>query len=211
MVQLDKALFVHIPKTGGTWVRELLLENNGVKFSYPHDLPQHHTKKIKKLKLEPFCFVRHPLELLYSLWKHWSGDENCRLNNLNPELYWQWDKKEYGFLLAECIVEGDINATVSNFVTKYPGFFSAILDKYSKRCKYIGRYENIKEDLMDIVFKANGEVQEHLLIDIYANKKVNESKGNEGSLSKELALRFISKEPACFLYNYTYLPEFVSQ
>src|SRR5690554_2154873 len=165
MIQLNKALFTHILKTGGSWVRQLLLQNDGVAFSYAHDLPQHHGKKIKKLKLIPFGFVRHPLELLYSLWRHWSGDENCRINNLNEKLYWQWDKKNYGAILANCIVEQDINATVFNFVGNYPGFFSNLIDIYTKECKHIGRYENITEDLMDILFKINGSINEQLIYD----------------------------------------------
>lgn len=211
MIKYNKSLFIHVPKTGGSWVRDVLIENNGQKFSYPHDLPEHHAKAIKKLKLVPFSFVRHPLELVYSFWKHWSGDENCRINNLNKELYWQWDKKAYGVILANCIVENDINSTVFNFVNNYPAFFSKLIEAYTEKCVYVGRYETIIEDLIDILYKINGSIHEDLLADIYEDKKVNKSKGDEGILDKKLSFKFISTEPVCFKYKYTYLPKFVSQ
>jgi len=211
MIEYQKALFVHIPKTGGSWVRSILKEHGGKQYSYPHDLPQNHKLHILWHRLKPFSFIRHPLCFVYSLWKHWSGDPQCRINNSDRNLHYQWDKRVYGPLYCDCIVEGDINLTVHNFTTKAQGLVSMQYDRFLKHCAYFGRHEEIQEDLLSILYSINGNVDSLLAEAIISKPAVNVSKGNDMPVDRTIATRFIENEPACLKYQYNYIPDIVSE
>ena len=199
-----KALFVHMPKTGGSWVRSVLVDSGGKEISYAHDVVKNHKLNIFLKRLVPFCFVRHPLMILYSMWRHWAGDPSCRVNNSNGQLDFMWDKKEYGWILTQCIDEKSINKTVENFLTFQPGFITWMMGRYVNGCKYIGRYESIENDLIKILLEINGNIDINLKNNIFAAARVNESYGIRQKLEKQLVEDFLTAETACKKYSYTY-------
>jgi len=211
MVRYKKTIFVHVPKTGGSWVRSVLIKNGATEFSYPHDLIQHHYLKIKIIGLKPFCFIRHPLMFIYSLWRHWAGNPQCRINNSNKKMYYQWDKKAYGEILCRNIVESDINATLQNFTCNHPGFVSGLYNCFTKGCILVGKYERIKEDLLQFLYQFNGSIEYPLFIDILNSTRVNVSQGDKLLVDKKIALEFMANEEACLRYGYFYLPEVVRE
>jgi len=75
-IQISKAIFLHIPKTGGTWIRHYFQETN-----LDHKRPEFkekgahiHGEAVRELIGHSedlfFCFVRHPLTWLRSYWVH---------------------------------------------------------------------------------------------------------------------------------------------
>ena len=69
MVLLPRATFLHIPKTGGQWVRKALVRACPETRDMEKDFGFRHAiaKNIKDLE-NPFCFVRHPLTWYQSYW-----------------------------------------------------------------------------------------------------------------------------------------------
>lgn len=202
MVVYKKALFVHVPKTGGSWVTEVLKRGGGKDFAYSHDIPQHHRAYIFLRRLQPFCFVRHPLLIVCSLWKHWSGNPQCRVNNADEKLYKMWDKKAYGRILCDCIDERDVNRTIENFLTRQPLFITELLHKYTGHCEHVGRHENLRSDLISIIEKINGEMPESLRELILFEEPVNVSMGKDMSLDRRLVERFVKEETVCSEFGY---------
>jgi len=73
----SNALFLHIPKTGGSWVEQALREI-GVQIEQPatiHGVTYRHSLLSMFQEQYPyvFTFVRHPLSWYESWWKYQSG------------------------------------------------------------------------------------------------------------------------------------------
>lgn len=167
---LPKSVFVHIPKTGGTWVRRAIeasmgleRDNNEVPIkgeSYWGKLAHATAKDLKKQlgnSLEDrlmFSFVRNPADLLKSWYieKVWPEfiEYDKHDKNIDPEILKQLEEyenkktpekrasfKEFVFDKDE----GYVTSLYKKFLTSPLGVFPYV--------DYIGRTENLKEDLIE--------------------------------------------------------------
>ena len=82
-VLLPNSAFLHIPRTGGTWVREVLAGANLIKDEIVSQTPEESTEgSVRSWHNVPssnadflarehvFCFVRHPLTWYQSYWAY---------------------------------------------------------------------------------------------------------------------------------------------
>ncbi len=160
-------------------------------------------------RVKPFCIIRHPLEFVYSIWRHWSGNPKCRANNADAGKAHMWDKFHTASFYCENIVEGDFEKTIANFIENWPGFVSWLYAQFMRDCFYIGRHECLKDDFERALLLINGSMDEELRTLIREKKPVNVSKGREAMLSEDLARKFLVHEPIARTWGYDDLPDFV--
>lgn len=143
----DKSVFLHIPKTGGIWVRQAIKEC-GITCDEIGD--QHsHFPQISKLKDKGyydnkfiFAFVRHPITWYQSRWAFrmkygWRAqhplDFNCASNDFTVFVENAIRFKPTGWVTWE----------YSNYIDTVPG-----------EIDYVGTTENIVNDLITILSSA---------------------------------------------------------
>ena len=167
---LPKSVFVHIPKTGGTWVRRAIEASMGLERdsneipikgeSYWGKLAHATAKDLKKQlgnSLEDrlmFSFVRNPADLLKSWYieKVWPEfiEYDKHDKNIDPAILKQLEEyenkktPEKRASFKEFVFdkdEGCITSLYKKFLTSPLGVFPYV--------DYIGRTESLKEDLIE--------------------------------------------------------------
>ncbi len=145
MLILPKSCFLHVAKTGGSWVKKAIIAS-GIEYEdYRIDGNPHvglsECPVPNKFK---FAFVRHPVDLYRSYWQF-------KMTN-------EWDVKNQ--LDMECKSD-DFNGFIRNVLDKYPGCFGDSLISFvgdgENEIEFVGKYENLVEDLI-AALKAAGEV-----------------------------------------------------
>lgn len=187
------ALFLHVPKTGGNWVTKVLQESGLVEYSlgpkhadvnhlfvrrsggmigsagYVHhekELLNYMLKKrlglLSKEKSFMFCFVRHPLAWLESWFKYMSQPTH-------NWLYWG-DERDVEKWHPNSILNGlgdvDFNQFVQNVIRKRPGYVTEMFGWYTTpEVDFIGKQENLKEDLISVLKTLNLKFDEGFVRD----------------------------------------------
>ena len=130
---------MHIPKTGGTFVRNYLREtklDHGVKVL--HERAHMNAVVLREIIGHTedliFCFVRHPLTWYRS---YWTSKQQIT------------DRR--GGLIDE-IVDLPWNDFIETIINKYPRYLSNFYNGYTEICRFIGKQENLRNDL-DCVLK----------------------------------------------------------
>lgn len=159
----DKSLFLHIPKTGGIWVR-YAIKKLGIKFWEIGDQHAHFPKYGEKSRLLAFhddeyykekyifTFVRHPLSWYQSRWafrmKHgWKPglhplDYNCASNDFR------------------IFVKNVLNYSPRGWVTiEYLNY----LDNTPKPIDFIGKTENLTKDLITALTLAGEDFDPEII------------------------------------------------
>jgi hypothetical protein len=149
-------LFLHVPKTGGNWVSEVLEANDLV---FAHVGGKHagaaQLAPLEKLLHVPlrydkpnrplfrFCFVRHPRRWYESWfrmnvdlgWPDWAADEDA----WNPSV-------ELNGLGANTF-----NGFIDNVLRHRPGFLTHLFDYYARDAHFVGRQEHMVDDLSRVL------------------------------------------------------------
>jgi hypothetical protein len=156
-----RALFLHVPKTGGNWVSDVLDENDLVfanvggrhcadqmhEFEYFFRLSHAYYKPNRPLYR--FCFVRHPLRWYESWfcmqqslgWPTW-GDSGGHggLPYWNPTVE------------LDGLGNSDFNTFVANVIKHRPGFVTSMYNRYTARGAYfVGQQERLVDDLITVL------------------------------------------------------------
>ncbi len=145
-VRLFRSVFVHIPKTGGTWIRGALRAAGlyqgdvGRDHATPKELAD--TLAFRSTAMV-FCFVRHPLAWYQSYWcyrmKHgWHrpspGEAAAPIRTVTLDAHCRDDH---------------FDRFVENCLARYPqGWVSHLYDHYTTGCTFVGRQERLREDLL---------------------------------------------------------------
>lgn len=135
----SNAVFLHIPKTGGTWVRSILHASCKVEvvgYSHIHHLA--FARKELTANAQPFCFVRHPATWLQSYWADrqivgWGGD----------------------LPIAHDCQSDDFNEFATKVETEHPGYVGELFAKYTGAGVWVGKFENLSLDLNAFLLKLN--------------------------------------------------------
>lgn len=171
------AAFIHIPKTGGQWVKSVLekcelgkrIDNFGGTsrdHSSPHDLPG-----IPVF----FAFVRHPVSWYESWWKfqagHWRSHDAERWHPQRPLNACCSDSFER--FISRCLVHEPA------YVTRlYEWYFGPPEQSW---IQFFGRYENLREDLKSVLRLIGVEVNERIVSIIDTHPAVNASQSLRGN------------------------------
>ncbi len=173
-----KSIFYHIPKTGGIFVKEAMRHSGAVydrtrriyRATHKFGLKREHTipddvKDIDKEGRFSFAFVRKPFEWYRSFWAH-RNREGFVLVPKFP-LDFLWDKNFETF--------------ITNVIKTYPdGFLTDIYKCYvgedGKALDFVGRQENLREDLIKALTLAGEEFNEKRIRTI---KKFNTTASEE--------------------------------
>jgi len=148
-LQLEKSVFFHIPKTGGSWVRKALKQaglSRGELGCNWHagiqNLPNHiceHNKfhEVNCDGLFTFAFVRHPVSFYISYWcfkmkRGWTSNLDKRTQSEDFSIF------------VDKMIEDNDEGLVSHSYWRYLGLRIHLLDK-------IGRQEYLCEDLISIL------------------------------------------------------------
>ncbi|MAH46489.1 hypothetical protein CMI37_11695 [Candidatus Pacearchaeota archaeon] len=151
---LKNSIFIHIPKTGGSWVRQATrrsgIVTNEIHYRNSEKKPEHwqHCTPAD-LNCEgrfTFCFVRHPLDWYASFWAY---------------------RKRLGLLtdheLDQIIHTYSFPKYIEIILDKYPsGYVSTMYKKYTY-VDYVGRNENLVEDLIKALQLGNEQFNEEVI------------------------------------------------
>jgi hypothetical protein len=165
---LPHSIFFHIPKTGGTWVREAVRaagipanEVFGELGSVEIDRYGLFHAKPRELKVQgqfTFAFIRHPLSLYQSHWAY-----KCRLG---PDYYNDFDRQcmseDFGEFVRNAVKMGP---WVSSEMREYLGYDAKMVD-------FIGKQERLADDLVEALRRAGESFDEAALRSV---PRVNES------------------------------------
>jgi hypothetical protein len=214
---LNNSLYIHIPKTGGTWVCEAI-KNAGLvrmksKRKHP-SLAEFRTgnEKHPKLKdLRVFTFIRNPVTWWQSRW----SDPFMRdhyLKGLKPEIQpWlgsiRWLNHET--MISSKDQFDDFNTYIKAILSRRSGFAWEYF-RYMTNVKGIelGKYERIEKDLVDLLFMVGEDFD---ISTVLNTPKANESdpKLKQKRLYTEENLRRIidSEKRLMDLHGYSTKPE----
>jgi hypothetical protein len=160
LIEAD-ALFHHIPKVGGVWIEEAL-PASGVRTEYAkaistvtwrHPLLVHLTRSFRFV----FTFVRHPLGWYESWWKSQAS---------------LWIKYEPGVWHPqrelECCESDDFSEFVRRCIEREPAYVTRMYEWYIgppgfETVDFIGRYENLIDDLVQVLKMLSCEFDESVL------------------------------------------------
>lgn len=151
MLILPNSCFLHVPKTGGSWAKEAI-KASGIQYEEfainndPHVILKN-CPCPEKFKI---AFVRHPLQFYQSLWRY------------RMKTGWDWANP----FDRDCFSD-NFQTYVSNYLAKYPGYCSMAYEYYvsppDNQIEFIGRYENLVNDLVKALKMAGEEFNEEII------------------------------------------------
>lgn len=186
-------LFLHIPKTGGSWVRHVLRDQNLVQVEFPDTHPDmerlnyfsrfyplHYIKQSVKHRSVSlgsdirssykFCFVRNPHKWYESYWRYMSKREwqiDDKKNPL-PDTTWRPNEilKKYG-----CY---DFRKFMDRVLKEHPGYLTKLYGRYAQPSEidFVGRTESLVDDLITVLKAVGAEFDE---ASVRNTKKINTS------------------------------------
>ena len=172
---LSNSVYVHCPKTGGTWVRSVLQET-GVTFemigkhTHCRHIPKEHKDKFK------FVFVRHPLTWYQSYFAYktvqgWSDDHldrHCRAPAFRQFL--------------------------NKVLDVFPGYCSTVLaERYFNGADFVGRFERLRSDLV-LALEQAGETYSKEIIETVSPQNVSNYRLVDVGYSLKLRERILKAE-----------------
>lgn len=133
------AVFLHIPKTGGTWLRFALVRA-GVDWK---DVGPQHATTAESSWVSPgkprFTILRNPLEWYASYWA-----------------MRQYERNKGGFIIDHDCLSSNFNTFVELVCLKHPGFLTKLYASYIDDSTILLRNEALAEDLV-VLLKVLGE------------------------------------------------------
>jgi len=99
-------IFIHVPRTGGTWLRELLKKDAPRSWLLRERCPLHRPVCAELDELDRvgearvYWFVRNPWEWYVSQWKYWSGHYHARTGGyVGPRRDWTYNERYWARLV----------------------------------------------------------------------------------------------------------------
>jgi hypothetical protein len=178
---LTNSIFIHIPKCGGTWVKESLQNANLIKVKTPGSTKHASLVELRPkmpellLSKKPFTFVRNPVTWWQSRWsdpyhrKHYFMDPIPHSEKWCPNIKW---------FNAETMMRNDeqfedFNKYMAWILEWRPAFYSEYFRFMTNVKKIaIGKYENLAGDLIEILYRLGENFDAQL---IKETKIINES------------------------------------
>ena len=195
-VKTKKWVLYHVPKTGGIYAKEAIMRT-GLRYGRCRDKSVGHKELRNEFKLErehsipaamwpeevkglfSFCFVRHPVTWYKSIWS-FRAMHQVRNMKFPVDRHWVPDYEEFVVSMLDAYPRG--------FVTK---LFQYYVGESGDRLDFVGRQENLTNDLVTALTLAGETFDEQLL---RGTKKYNVSKKSAVALSEETQDRVLEVE-----------------
>ncbi len=176
---LPNSLFVHIPKTGGTWTSHVLKDMGIVqtRFDRAHERPSEYRELIGNRLY--FTFIRNPITWYQS---RWAGP-------YARSVYPQRTRNQAGFHFANKRELHDFRYWLTNALDRNSA--SNFFHEYIDDCDFIGKTENLKNDLTSALKIAGEKFNKKFLNSPPINKAKEEL---DRSYSKLLIRRVIQRD-----------------
>lgn len=219
-------VFLHIPKTGGNWVTDVLEEQGLVAYCVGHKhsdvdrtfhlnrhsnlsfLRYHASRSLGLVKRKPyvFCMVRHPLRWYESWFKYMSQQRNNWKDWGNQAFMGGWHPN---YELNGCDHQHFV-AFLEWVHHHHPGYVSQMFYRYTyKDVDYVGKQENLAADLVAILDQTGLSYDREAVL-----KKgpvgVSKYKGEPLEWPAELRAEVLKAEHSAIL-RYGYLSEKTSE
>jgi len=157
----SKNFFLHVPKTGGSWVKKVIAASNIECRNYSISDNAHiGLKDCPCLEKFKFAFVRHPVDLYRSYWQF--------------KMTYGWDRNNP--LDMECRSDS-FHKFVRDVLDKFTGVYSKSLIDFvgetNDEIEFIGKYENLVDDLV-FALKAAGEICDETFIRTFPVQNVSD-------------------------------------
>jgi len=189
-IQISSAIFLHIPKTGGTWVTNYFRET-GMDHGNKELALQAHINGLALKEIIPhtedlvFCFVRHPLTWYRSYWE---------MRKIVAD-------RKAGFL--DTVVDLPFQEYIRRIIQDDPGHLTQRFKDYTDRCRFIGKQENLREDLDTLLKYLRFPYNRKYL---FKKDRENVLPSNQ-KYTYELASAIMKAEKGIIeKYNYNYIP-----
>lgn len=226
---INGAEFLHLPKTGGSWVTEKLESNNLIASHFGHmhanyDLTLYY-ERIRKMDGRQHLLAAMKLLMKkIKLNQHSTLDQNtpfrfCFVRNPFSwyESWWKYSKgrdwREFGVENSSLkwhpnsalngLGSNDFNEFIWNVIKKRPGYVSELFFSYTKPgISMIGRIEHLREDLEYILSFINLKFDKK---DLLTSSKINVSKTPSDEIEWDPKLKAMIKNielPAFIHFGY---------
>ena len=146
------AVFVHVPKAGGSWVRDAIIAS-GIRTVPAGGVGEHNLPDAYATRGRRFCFVRHPLTWYESAWRGLSQGWPLRREIAPLHRERSWSPIRFLTYLAGA---RDFNDFLNTILSEQPGFVSRMFEWFVgppgyPRVEFVGRMESIESDLSVIL------------------------------------------------------------
>lgn len=148
---LPNSIFIHTPKTGGSWVSSVLAG------WAVERLPKHIKCEDITDERPKFTFVRNPLTWYQSRWSSPSHRERISLGRR-----WGFD--------ATPEEEGNFQLWVERVTSEFPGHLYRLYRSRTVCCDFVGKFEQLKTDLMLALKKYNEDLDPQKIENVPLNE-----------------------------------------
>jgi hypothetical protein len=191
---LPNSVFLHIPKTGGSWVKRVIQRAN---LDKKREDGAWHSVQIVPGKFT-FAFVRHPATWYQSVWAYSWKEQH-------------WHGHHQALRVAK---DRDFSRFIEKIISRFPkGFLGKFYEKWTQHCNFIGKYENMVEDTIKALKLAGEEFDENMVRDMESYTRNVAAQNPEWQKQclyrdKELVARLLQTEMKVVRqYDYNYIPE----
>jgi hypothetical protein len=194
----DDSLFFHIPRTGGTFITEVLQKLNLVSVTrgHKHDAPGSFPIN---MHVKHRMFIRDPLNWVIGIWKYqtardWRGWSTTRINRVwHPFLELYPTPEE---------AQNDPEFFLYWIIDKHPEFVSRTYAKFLDwpTKQFVGTTENLEEDL--ILMLSEFGIRRGRIEGLMKKANRNATKSQQIKISNKCIDRFFDTEAwAIMIYN----------
>jgi len=207
-----KALFLHIPRTGGTWTKEAMFQagipmDKWGRIGEPYR-PKKHTiiPHIRPDLLQRvgvvFAFVRHPVQYYVSIWRFATRSWKDR----PEEMQWKVRERNDPAAINEAVNrwKPDFNEWLEEMLEEEPGWATRWFERYvgppgGEFCHFIGRTETIEQDVEQVVRMLGygdrwDEKRERIAMIRHARNRVRTAKAPHPEVTDEQRVRIERSE-----------------
>lgn len=205
-LRLPRSIFIHIPRTGGYWIREALtaanVPTNMCIGSLPtediaHRIQHSPLKNIVDQEVPTFAFVRHPCTWVQSFW----------VFQMKSGKRFMQDKGQLTHIFSENFEE-----FIENLIEKKPGYISRMYKSFlcdgKRTVTHIGKKEHLVDDTVRILRSIGEQFDEDLLRSVPPKNVYMDPEWQMRALfhSRELYQRLIESEiDAIHRFGYTHI------